>query len=90
MTTYDVVGAVGASEAHAVFEVYDAVFGDRPDEAAWRTGVWDRHAARAGFRLARAYDGPRLVGFGYGYTGEPGQWWTDQAARVLPHPVARA
>ena len=27
--------------------------------------------------------GRRLVGFGYGYTGEHGQWWTDQAALVL-------
>ena len=38
------------------------------------------------------YDGDRavdrcLIGFGYGYTGEHGQWWTDQAL-VLDPPVA--
>jgi hypothetical protein len=50
--------------------------------------VWDRHAARKGFRLARAYDGDVLVGFGYGYTGESGQWWTDHARMVLAPDVA--
>jgi ribosomal protein S18 acetylase RimI-like enzyme len=89
MTTYDLVTEVSDAETHEVFEVYDEVFGDQPDETAWRTGVWDRHAARAGFRLARAFDRGRLVGFGYGYTGEHGQWWTDQAARLLGPEVAR-
>ncbi len=28
------------------------------------------------------------MGFGYGYTGERGQWWTDQAAEVLAPDVA--
>jgi GNAT superfamily N-acetyltransferase len=83
VTTYDLVTTVSEDATRDVFAVYDAVFGDQPDYAAWRTGIWDRHTVRQGFRLARAYDGHRLVGFGYGYTGERGQWWTDQAARVL-------
>lgn len=87
-TTYDLVSDVTDAEGDEVFEVYDAVFGDLPDREAWRRDVWDRHTARPGFRLARAFDGGRLVGFGYGYTGERGQWWTDQAARVLPPDVA--
>jgi ribosomal protein S18 acetylase RimI-like enzyme len=87
MTAYDLVTEVTDGDSRAVFEVYDAVFGDQPDHLAWRTGIWDRHVARDGFRLARAYDEQRLVGFGYGYTGERGQWWTDQAARVLPAEV---
>jgi ribosomal protein S18 acetylase RimI-like enzyme len=81
--TYDVVTAVTDDDSRSLFEVYDAVFGDQPDYAAWRSGVWDRHAGRAGFRLARAYDDEHLVGFGYGYTGERGQWWTERAAAVL-------
>ncbi len=28
------------------------------------------------------------MGFAYGYTGEHGQWWTDQATRVLAPDVA--
>jgi ribosomal protein S18 acetylase RimI-like enzyme len=30
-----------------------------------------------------ARDGAMLVGFGYGYTGSFGQWWTDSVARAL-------
>jgi GNAT superfamily N-acetyltransferase len=33
------------------------------------------------FLVARA--GTALAGFGYGYTGEYGQWWTDSVARAL-------
>ena len=68
--------------------VYDAVFGDQPSLVEWRAAVWDRHVARAGFRLARAYAGTDLVGFAYGYTGERGQWWSDRAVDVLPPAVA--
>ena len=88
MATYDLVTQVTDDESRAVFEVYDAVFGDQPDHAAWRSGIWDRHTVRDGFRLARAFVGERLVGFGYGYTGERGQWWTDAAARALDQDVA--
>jgi ribosomal protein S18 acetylase RimI-like enzyme len=88
-TAYDVVTEVAEQDNRTVFEVYEVVFGDRPDYAAWRREVWDRHVRRPGFRLARAVDEGRLVGFGYGYTGEPGQWWTDQAARALPPEVAQ-
>jgi GNAT superfamily N-acetyltransferase len=31
-----------------------------------------------------------LVGFAYGYTGEQGQWWTDNALKVLEPDVAEA
>jgi ribosomal protein S18 acetylase RimI-like enzyme len=88
VTTYDLVTEVSEEDGRAVFEVYDAVFGDQPDHAAWRSAIWDRHVARDGFRLARAHDRDRLVGFGYGYVGEPGQWWTDAAARVLTQEAA--
>ncbi|GAA5156702.1 hypothetical protein GCM10023340_45260 [Nocardioides marinquilinus] len=91
---------VGAGDRPGVWPVYDAVFGDQPDEATWREAVWDRHVARDGFRLAVAVadgsdgsdgsDGGSLDGFGYGYTGEHGQWWTDQVARTLPRDVATA
>jgi ribosomal protein S18 acetylase RimI-like enzyme len=43
-----------------------------------------RHAGRDGFRFFGAF-GPRarLLGFVYGYTGAPGQWWYDRVARAL-------
>jgi ribosomal protein S18 acetylase RimI-like enzyme len=43
-----------------------------------------RHAGRADFRFVGAFAGGRqLVGFVYGYTGAPGQWWYDRVARAL-------
>lgn len=71
-----------------MWSVYAVVFADQASYDGWRTGTWDPHVARAGFRLARAYVGSRLVGFGYGYTGERGQWWTDHATAVLEPEVA--
>jgi len=43
-----------------------------------------RHAARADFRFVGAFASDRrLVGFVYGYTGAPGQWWYDKVAAAL-------
>ena len=78
------------ADAAAVWPVYQAVFGDHADLDAWREAVWDRHRGRAGFRVARAFEGDSLVGFAYGYTGEAGQWWTDNARAVLAPEVADA
>src|SRR4051812_2519184 len=83
-------GTVSESDLAALWPVYDAIFGDHPDIETWRTSVADKHFDRPGFRIARAYDEDRLVGFGYGYTGEPGQWWTDNAAEALGPEVAVA
>lgn len=86
---YDLVTHLPEDATGELWRVYRAVFGDQPDQAAWREAVWDRHSARDGFRLARAFEHGRLVGFGYGYTGEHGQWWTDRATAVLAPDVAR-
>jgi ribosomal protein S18 acetylase RimI-like enzyme len=88
VTSYAVVTFVGEADTAELWPVYDAIFGDQPDEQTWRATVWDRHVARAGFRLARAYDDARLIGFAYGYTGERGQWWTDHVAQGLDQAVA--
>ncbi|MFM6849368.1 MAG: N-acetyltransferase family protein [Terrabacter sp.] len=69
-----------------LWPLYRRVFDDFDDLDGWRAAVWDRHAAREGFRLALARIEGRLVGFAYGYTGAHGQWWTDSAAQVL-HPA---
>src|SRR4028118_1850087 len=77
-------------DALELWAVYEAVFRDHSEQSTWRTAVWDKHAAREGFRLARAYQDADLVGFAYGYTGERGQWWTDRAFEVLPSGTAAA
>lgn len=50
--------------------------------------MWDRHRARAAYRLATAYDGDRLVGFSWGYTGQQGQFWSDFVLDKLGQAVA--
>jgi ribosomal protein S18 acetylase RimI-like enzyme len=43
-----------------------------------------RHAGREDFRFLGALEPRgRLVGFVYGYTGGPGQWWYDKVAGAL-------
>jgi GNAT superfamily N-acetyltransferase len=41
------------------------------------------HVTRADFVFLAAREAGELVGFGYGYTGAPGQWWTDHVAQAL-------
>jgi ribosomal protein S18 acetylase RimI-like enzyme len=81
-------GAPDDTVRDELWPLYRRVFGDFDNVRAWRDGVWDRHSARPGFRLAVAREGDSLVGFAYGYTGEHGQWWTDRAATVLDPAVA--
>ena len=71
-----------------LWPLYRRVFGDFDDLGRWRSEVWERHAARKGFRLALARAQGAVVGLAYGYTGEHGQWWTDSAAKVLNPAVA--
>jgi ribosomal protein S18 acetylase RimI-like enzyme len=82
--------SVTAADGAEVWPVYESVFGDYSDDETWRRAVWDKHSVRRGFRLARAHDGGALVGFAYGYTGEHGQWWTDNALKVLEPDTAEA
>ena len=90
------IGPAGPADAAALHEVYADAFGRPPHReppevaAAWRDESLPRHAGRAGFRCLAAWDGDTMAGFAYGYTGERGQWWTDQVASVLPDEVAAA
>jgi ribosomal protein S18 acetylase RimI-like enzyme len=78
------------AQAHAseIFAVYDAVFGDRPDERQWRAEMYDPHCARDGFRLSVALDGDRLAGFAWGFVGHRGQYWPDRVVDALPSEVS--
>ncbi len=48
-----------------------------------------RHSERADFRFVGAFAGGELLGFVYGYTGAPGQWWYDRVARALDRDARR-
>lgn len=88
MVTFRVSESVAEEDAAEVWPVYESVFGDQANFQTWRESVWVKHSTREGFRLARAYDGAALVGFAYGYTGQDGQWWTDNARQVLEPGIA--
>lgn len=90
MVRFRVDESVTADDGSVVWPVYEAVFGDYSDYDSWRREVWDKHSVRDGFRVARAYDADALAGFAYGYTGARGQWWTDNARKVLEPDVAEA
>ena len=59
----DLVTSATDADAEEVWPVYAEVFEESRDLAAWRAGTWDRHSARAGFRLARVRQDGELMGF---------------------------
>jgi GNAT superfamily N-acetyltransferase len=72
-----------------VIEVYGDAMGYRPEVLATRRGYISTHLRRPGFRaVATLTTDGSLVGFGYGYHSEPGQWWHDQVSAALT-PQAR-
>lgn len=67
-----------------IWPIYQEVFGDFDTYDHWRTDLYDRHASRDGYRLVTAVDGSGVVGFGWGYTGQRGQYWSDLVCDALP------
>jgi ribosomal protein S18 acetylase RimI-like enzyme len=49
----------------------------------WADVRLPEHARRDDFRFLAAWVGGELAGFGYGYRGAYGQWWTESVARAL-------
>lgn len=86
-------GAGAAAVAHDLVEVYRAAFTapgyDEPDDAVERfaTSQLATHTERDGFRAVTVRLGSRPAGFAYGYTGDRGQWWSDQVAQQAPQGV---
>lgn len=64
-------------------ELHRAALGVGAVSDEWAREQLPRHAARDGFVFLVARDDARLAGFGYGYTGAYGQWWTEHVARAL-------
>ena len=69
----------------ASVEVYVAAMQKTRDVVPARRSITTRHLSHPGLRAAIAQpdDDERLVGFAYGYHGEPGQWWHDAVADEL-------
>jgi ribosomal protein S18 acetylase RimI-like enzyme len=73
--------------------VYGEAMDRSPEVVVQRRDLITQHAGFAGFLASGAFDAdtpidpatgrPRLLGFGYGYPGRPGQWWHDVVAGAL-------
>lgn len=74
-----------------LIQVYHEAFSQPPyrgvDAAAF-ADILLRHAERASFTGLVAEEDGAVVGFAYGYTGEPGGWWYDQVRARLPAETA--
>ncbi len=55
--------------AERVWDCYRQCFDDVADYETWHADLFERHAAREGYRLVVASEGSRVVGFSWGYTG---------------------
>ena len=55
-----------------ILEIYAVVHGLSERAIKERREIMRRHFGRRGYRGFIAVDGKRLVGFSYGYTGDPG------------------
>ncbi|HTW20717.1 MAG TPA: GNAT family N-acetyltransferase [Mycobacteriales bacterium] len=76
-----------AGEAAAV---YGAAMDRPPEVVIQRRDIILMHVTYAGFLATGAFslaaDADELVGFGYGYSGAPGQWWHD----IVAHAIGRS
>jgi GNAT superfamily N-acetyltransferase len=67
-----------------MIHVYGLAMGYPPDLLASRRGYMGSHVNRRDFRAVASFaDDDTLLGFGYGYLSEPGQWWHDQVRGAL-------
>ncbi|HST46478.1 GNAT family N-acetyltransferase [Jatrophihabitans sp.] len=65
--------------------IYVTAMGYPPSSGPQRGTHMLRHAGFDSFRCRAALDADgRMLGFGYGYTSMPGQWWHDLVLRAIP------
>ncbi|CAM01039.1 acetyltransferase (GNAT) family protein [Saccharopolyspora erythraea NRRL 2338] len=65
-------------------EIYVNAMGYPPSTAQQRAPMWSAHMLRPGWRCVGAFnERDELVGIGYGYLGNSGQWWHEQVRRGL-------
>jgi ribosomal protein S18 acetylase RimI-like enzyme len=76
-----------------IYEVYVTAHDGRlddPRDQLWRDEHLPRHTPRDDFDFLVAVEQGGVLGFGYGYTGAYGQWWTDRVAAALEPEVRQA
>lgn len=96
-TTVRTLGRRHIDRAHreALARVYLGAYGDatlpesRLDADHFVGSTLDRHSRRAGFRLVVATTDGTVTGYGYGFTGRRGQFWSDWLTGAAPEDVVR-
>ncbi|MET8143237.1 GNAT family N-acetyltransferase [Sphaerisporangium sp. NPDC005288] len=73
-----------AASLDTVIDIYTVAMRPPGDQLSGRQSIMRNHATYPDFTclLAETTDG-RVVGFGYGFHGSPGQWWHDVVRRAL-------
>lgn len=67
-----------------VIYVYGQAMGYPSDMLLTRRSYMGAHVNRREFRAVASLDeAGRLLGFGYGYRSDPGQWWHDQVRGAM-------
>ncbi|MEJ7636135.1 GNAT family N-acetyltransferase [Aeromicrobium sp.] len=74
----------------ALAKVYLAAYGDealaesRHDAENFVSSTLSRHARRSGFRMVVSTTAGQVSGYGYGFTGKHGQFWSDWLSSAAP------
>ena len=67
----------------AMLATYEAAMLPPPGQMPGRRTIMERHSVHPGFRAFVAERRRDVVGFGYGFHGESGQWWHDVVRDAL-------
>lgn len=82
-------GTEFAARVEEAMGIYARAMGYSRYAGSQRAVTARRHVANEGFACrAAVLDDSTLVGFGYGYTTLPGQWWHDLVRKALPRELA--
>ena len=72
-----------------IWTCHQRVFGDDfADFATWYVDLFEKHAKRSGHRLALAQADDNVIGYGWGYIGQRGEYWSDLLCNSLPEQTA--
>lgn len=80
---------LGEHDVEAVFHLWARAHGVPAERMRQRLEIMTRHFGYPGFAGLGAWREGRLVGFVYGFTGKPGQWWYERVRALMPPGMAR-
>src|SRR3954470_9696938 len=71
-------------------EVHRSALGAGALSDLWASRRLPEHVTRDDFAFLVARGGDEIAGFGYGYRGSRGEWWTDHVATALREELSAA